>query len=167
MLFCALIIAANVCEVSQIRGRVNKRRRTATLRFSVVDDTATTLCRLDRGDFERCKPHLDVVLITVISHTHTHTHTHTYTHTHTHTYTHTHTHARTHTYTCTEKSHAKPSYCHLANQHWNSCATLRHLSLVLENPPGVGLETHGHRKTVQVSWSGTQQSQHDKQDKNS
>ncbi|XP_065887614.1 uncharacterized protein [Dysidea avara] len=44
----------NVCEVSQIRGRVNKRRRTATLRFSVVDDTATTLCRLDRGDFERC-----------------------------------------------------------------------------------------------------------------
>ncbi|XP_065887613.1 uncharacterized protein [Dysidea avara] len=45
---------SNVCEVSQIRGRVNKRRRTATLRFSVVDDTATTLCRLDRGDFERC-----------------------------------------------------------------------------------------------------------------
>jgi len=33
-------------------------------------------------------------------------------------------------------------------QHWNSFALLRHLSLVLANPPTAGLVTH--RRTVQV-----------------
>jgi len=52
-------MAADVCEVSRITGRVRRRGRTATLTFSVVDDTANAMCRLDRGDFERCKSYLD------------------------------------------------------------------------------------------------------------
>ena len=47
----------DVCEVSEINGRVkqNKRKRTATLTFSVVGNTTTTECRLDDGPFKSCK----------------------------------------------------------------------------------------------------------------
>jgi len=43
----------------------------------------------------------------------------------------------------------KYSYFHPMNQHWGACSPLRRLSLVQENLPGTGLETH--RKTIQVS----------------
>ena len=42
-------------------------------------------------------------------------------------------------------SHAKHSYYHPANQHWDSCAPLRQLNLVQENPPGAGLVDHKER----------------------
>ena len=80
-------------------------------------------------------------------HTRTHAHTHACTHTHArmHTCMHACTHARMHTHT-----QAKYSYCCPANQHWDTCAPLRHLSLVQENSLGVGLATC--RRTVQVSY---------------
>jgi len=45
------------CEIRQITGRAryNRRRRRATLMFSVKDDTAATECSLDGGVFESCK----------------------------------------------------------------------------------------------------------------
>ena len=50
-------IITDTCEVREITGMVtyNRRRRTATLIFSVIDDTATTECKLDNGPFENCK----------------------------------------------------------------------------------------------------------------
>ena len=44
----------------------------------------------------------------------------------------------------------KHGYCHPANQFWDTCVTLRRLSLVQANLPGAGLVTR--RRTVQVSW---------------
>ena len=38
-------------------------------------------------------------------------------------------------------SPAKHSYCHPVNHHWDSCAPLRHLSLLQANSPGAELIT--------------------------
>ena len=53
-----------------------------------------------------------------------------------------HTCAHTHTRTQSKAygSHAKHSYCRSVNQHWDSCAPLRHSSLVQTNPTGASLE---------------------------
>ena len=69
------------------------------------------------------------------------------------------THQHRLTYVCTNErmrnkskakasgTHAKHSYYRPANQYWDACALLRHLSLVQANSPGAGVVTH--RGTVQ------------------
>ena len=81
---------------------------------------------------------------------------------HTHVQMHAHTPpppTHTHTHILKSLQHLKHSYCHPANQYWDACATLRHLSPVQTNPPGTGLPTveqsRSHGEVMELKDSNT------------
>ena len=55
-------------------------------------------------------------------------------------------------------THVKHSYYRPANQHWDACALLRHLSLVQANSPGAGLVSNPQGGCPETERSRTQSS---------